>query len=119
MLTIPRHPGRLAKAQRCCALYRLGGFVPRASPPTAASDARLGRVRLAEQPVVSLYFKVQQLHKPRVARALVSQRKDVCISPQARNAVRVKRRVTAHQWHLLDLRLCNQQTIKRVTMMKR
>ncbi len=50
--------------------------------------------------------------------AQVSQRKDVCISPQARNAIRVKRWVTAHQWHLLDLRLCNQQTIKRVTMMK-
>jgi hypothetical protein len=45
-----------------------GGFVPRASHPAVTSDARLGRVRLAEQPVVSL-FQVQQLHEqPRVAR---------------------------------------------------
>ncbi len=38
-----------------------------------SSDARLGRVRLAEQPVVSL-FQVQQLHKqPRVAPARASR----------------------------------------------
>jgi len=70
-LTIPRHPGRRVRAQcRCartgagcnsfrsrfrCRPYGRGGFVPRASHPAVTSDARLGRVRLAEQPVASLF----------------------------------------------------------------
>ncbi|MDH4136120.1 MAG: hypothetical protein OEW09_05305, partial [Anaerolineae bacterium] len=70
-MVIPRHPGRLNRPVLAVAAsthvstvipstgseqasYGCGGFVPRASHPTVTSDARLGRVLVAEHQVVSL-----------------------------------------------------------------